>query len=268
VWGHALIRDEISVICNLDDDGQRFRKAYERIREHGNDFFKQTIGYVEDCDVYPEDRDGILGYVLDARWGTDFSNPEEDFEVPNPRCSRSSARVRDGVPLVLKSKPKGLVALVGEELIFHSDLLKVIHGPSLQGMGEVIVQGTKMADWHRVMPRNVQPIVDPNSWKSGFCVRCRLPCTFPTALWFGKAEAPLEQTVFNDVGMGHLSKRAVVVVPKSLREKLVGKGKRLQYKGVLFNRLYSKNSSRFKVVSLINELTAHLPTSREALPNI
>jgi hypothetical protein len=255
--------DDFSMMCNIDDYGERFRELYRRIREHGNDLVKQTIGYVEDRDAYPQDRDEILGYVLGARCAVDFTNAEADFALPSPKCSRESQRVKDGLPLLLKSKPKGLLAYVGEELIFHSDLLKVIRERGFEGVGQVMLQKATVSDWHRMNVHHVESVLDPASWQKGFCVRCGSPCTWPTALWFAKGDVPLEEPAFNEVGMDHFSKRDVVVVPKSLHEKLVGKGKRLQYKGVLFHPLYSKKSSRFKVVSLINELTAHLPTAPE-----
>lgn len=216
----ALLSDETTFLCDISDYGDLFQKAYERIRKHNNDFIKQTICYAEDVGAYPSDAANILAYVLDTRYYTDYANPATDLMVPNPKCSRTSMRVRNDVALLLSTKPKGILTYVGEELVFHNDILGIFDKNEVQELGRVMIRGKAAPEWHRLRVKKA-PIIDPNSLQKGFCVRCSSQCTFSTLLWLANSDDKVELPLFNETGLGHLNARDVLIVPLSVRQLLI-----------------------------------------------
>jgi len=72
--------------CDVDDGGERFRRAYALIRQHGNDFIGQTVHFADDDKIWRKDRKEILGYIVDTPDLPDVTNPEIEYATGSDRC--------------------------------------------------------------------------------------------------------------------------------------------------------------------------------------
>jgi hypothetical protein len=242
--------------CDIDDGGERLGRAYGIVRRHDNDFVRQTVVYVDDVRSYTKDQAEILGYIVETPDLAEATNPEADYFTGSGRCG---GRIRSDVLLDLAEKPNGIAISLGDELIVHDEFLKILAGSEISGIDGVRIRNKEAPQWHRLRVRRRHLVVDEASIISAICAACRSPLRGRTNLWFAVENKQLVRPIFDSEGIGHRGKGDLLAVSKELGDELKSKSRGAKwrgpwYKGLLFSPLYSKASSRYHVVSLINEM--------------
>jgi len=256
--GHAFLSGE-SVTCNIGDGGELFSTVYRILRENDNDLGHYNFHVLEDGKVFPEDRKQILGHVLEARDENSLSNPPNDYSEPPIRSCQ--VRLKLGVRPTLREKPKGLlIAAPSDGYIIHTELLSALKSNSLSGDEPVIHAGKVLKDWHRLRIVKRKDVIDDMTFMPKDCSLTCTCCGRPWVsslreVWFAKSALPIHGLEVNLRGQNHYGEEPILLLSSDLMWKLKN-AKLLQRANIWLANVYSKNTRRYEVVSMIRALMA------------
>lgn len=259
--------------CELDDGGESFFRAYEKLRAAGNNFFTPMVNVCEDdADVFPEDRKhhmiGYLARSLDRLW---LRNPAGNYHQPPMGACRIA--LKEDVEMDLEERPKELFVSVADEFIAHDDWLEYFASPSLSGVKPVRYKGKVLEGWNRLQIHRRQPILADFCFATVPCAICARPLvTDFNDIWFSSTFEPVEETIVNDRGTRHFGGAPCIILSVDAVKRFCKK-RNLRRAGLRPLGVYSPSSRRYEIFKKIDERTKHLRDEaleelKTAQPNI
>lgn len=244
--------------CDLDDGGEAFFRAYEKLRAAGNDFFLPVVHVCDDDPkVFPEDRKKhLIGFLAESLDALSLLNPPEDYR--RPPVGPFPTGLKEEAEMDVDRRPSGLFVLVADEYIAHDDWLEYFGSQAVTGVKPVRCKGKVVPGWNRLKVLKRKPVLDemcfawvPNAMSGEPTV------TDYGEVWFSATEEPVTETVVNERGRGNYGERPCYILSNEAVRRF-RKVHKLQRAGLLPLPVYSPKSKRYEIIKKIDTRLAHL----------
>ena len=153
----------------------------------------------------------VIGAVLGPEDVQGAENGSGDFDPSLPGQCRGY--VAPGRPIVGSTLPRGRLASVGNDLVFHDGLIRLLGSTSGVITHSVQVRGKIVPGWHGFRLSDSCDAVDPRCFApQATCALCGSPYRSWNGVWVGNRHEIPENPAYGRLGFEHLDLDHPIVV--------------------------------------------------------